>query len=323
MKFVAHLPALALGLAALCLSAHAEDYPTRPVTIVVPFAAGGPTDLSARIVAGALGKATGANFIVENVPGAGATIGATKVAQATPDGYTLLWGSGSTLAMTPHLYKSLRYDPIKSFAPVGLVCSQPFVLVARSTLGVNNIHDFISLLKAHPNKYNFSSTGLGASSHLVAELFKTAASVTATHVPYNGGAPAANAVMAGNVDFLFDTPTTTVPLAKSGKVKALAVTGPKRWAPIGDVPTLQEAGFRDFDVTTWFGMVAPAGTPQARIDYLSRNLQAVLKDPQVIAAFQKGGFVVDSSTPEQFAKKISTELARWGGVIQAAGVQLH
>lgn len=177
-------------------------------------------------------------------------------------------------------------------------------------------------LKAAPGKYNFSSTGRGASSHLVSELFQTAAGVKATHVPYQGGAPAVQAVLAGDVQFLFDTPTTVVPQIRASKLQALAVTGSKRWPLLPGVPTLQEAGFRDFDVTTWFGMVAPAGTPQERIGYLSQQLLAALKDPQVVAALEKANFQVSPSTPETFAKTIADEGARWGGVIRAAGIQL-
>lgn len=322
MKAPALFHACVLGFAALGTAAQAEQFPERPVSIVVPFAAGGPTDTSARIVARALAAQTGKTFVVENVPGAGATIGATKVAQSKPDGYTVLWGSGSTLAMTPHLYKSLKYDPVKSFAPVGKVVEQPFVLVTNPAVGAQDLRDFVGKLKAAPGKYNFSSTGRGASSHLVAELFQTSAGLKATHVPYQGGAPAVKAVVAGDVHFLFDTPTTVVPQIRAGKLHALAVTGSKRWPLLPDVPTLQEAGFRDFDVTTWFGMVAPAGTPDDRIAYLSRELLAALKDPQVVAALEKANFQVSPSTPAAFARTIADEGARWGRVIRAAGIQL-
>lgn len=318
MKLITTLRGAMLAVAAIsAASVHAQV-----TTIVVPFATGGPTDTSARIVAAALTRQTSTTFVVENVPGAGATIGATKVAQAKPDGLTLLWGSGSSLAMTPHLYSSLKYDPIKSFAPVGLVVAQPFILVVKPTRGIKSVEDLVALAKASPGKLNFSSTGQGASSHLVAELLKSAAGVSATHIPYNGGAPAVNALLAGDVDFLFDTPTTTVPLVKSGKLAAMAVTSKKRWESLGDVPTMEESGFPNFDATTWFGLVAPAGTPPERVAFLSKNLLAVLKEPQVANALRSAGFSVEPSTPDEFAKKLSTEVARWGAIIKTAGIKL-
>jgi tripartite-type tricarboxylate transporter receptor subunit TctC len=310
------------AVALVAASAGAQDFPSRPISIVVPFASGGPTDTSARIVSAAMARETGAAFVVENVPGAGATVGATKVAQAKPDGHTLLWGSGSSLAMTPHLYTTLKYDPIKSFAPVGLVVAQPFVLVAKPSLNVKSVRELVALAKAQPGKLNFSSTGQGASSHLVAELFKKESGVFATHVPYNGGAPATNALLSGDVDFYFDTPTTLVPLIKTGKLVALAVTSKKRWDDLPDVPSLNELGFTNFDATTWFGLVAPAGTPPERIAYLSKHLTNALAQPQVTSALKAAGFAVEPSAPDEFARKIASETARWGVTIRAAKIKL-
>lgn len=322
MNFIASFRVAVSGIALVAAAAGAQDFPSRPISIVVPFATGGPTDTSARIVSAAMAKDTGATFVVENVPGAGATIGATKVAQAKPDGYTLLWGSGSSLAMTPHLYNNLKYDPIKSFAPVGLVVAQPFVLVVKPSLGVKSVRELVALAKSKPGKLNFSSTGQGASSHLVAELFKKESGVFATHVPYNGGAPATNALLAGDVDFYFDTPTTLVPLVKSGKLIALGVTSKNRWDDLPDVPSLNELGFTNFDATTWFGLVAPAGTPPDRIAYLSKHLTSALGQPQVTSALKAAGFAVEPSAPDEFARKIVAETARWGATIKAANVKL-
>ncbi|RZJ12926.1 MAG: tripartite tricarboxylate transporter substrate binding protein, partial [Haliea sp.] len=276
LKFNLAFRASLVGLGIMATAAHAQV-----TTIVVPFATGGPTDTSARMIATALARESGATFVVENVPGAGATIGATKVAQAKPDGYTLLWGSGSTLAMTPHLYPNLKYDPVKSFAPIGLVVAQPFILVTNASRNIKSVKELVALAKASPGKLNFSSTGQGASSHLVAELFKAATSVSATHIPYNGGAPGVNALLANDVDFFFDTPTTVVPLIKAGKLTGLAATGSKRWEAVPEVPTMQQSGFADFDATTWFGLAAPAGTPPERVAALSKSLLKVLADPQV------------------------------------------
>ena len=318
MKLTTILRAAVFSMVAMSASAHAQV-----TTIVVPFASGGPTDTSARIVAAAMSKQTGATFVVENVPGAGATIGATKVALAKPDGTMLLWGSGSTLAMTPHLYPALKYDPVKSFAPIGLVAAQPFILVVKSTRGIKNVKELVALAKAAPGKLNFSSTGQGASSHLVAELFKAATGISATHIPYNGGAPGLNALLAGDVDFFFDTPTTVVPHIKAGKLRALAVTGKSRWEPVPGVPTMQEVGLADFDATTWFGLVAPAGTPPERVSSLSKSLLAVLADAPVSGLLRDAGFLVEPSSPDEFAKKIAADSARWGGIIKSAGIKLN
>lgn len=306
-----------------CIAAFSTAAQAQVTTIVVPFAVGGPTDTSARIVAQALAKEIGTPFVVENAPGAGATIGTTKVAQAKPDGHTLLWGSASSLATAPHLYSTLRYDPIRSFEPIGQVVAQPFILAIKPSPDVKNIKDLIAKAKARPGQMNYASTGQGASGHLVAELFKTASGVTATHVPYQGGAPATNAVLAGEVDFFFDTPTTVVPLAKADRLTALAVTGKKRWEPMADVPTMEEAGFPDFEATTWFGLIAPAGTPADRVAHLSKSLLTVLKDPAVSGALRSAGFAVEPSTPEEFSKKIAADFSRWGGIIRAAGIKLN
>jgi tripartite-type tricarboxylate transporter receptor subunit TctC len=289
---------------------------------VVPFATGGPTDTSARIVAQALTKASGNSFIVQNVPGAGAVVGATKVAQSEPDGYTVLWGSGSSLAMTPHVNENAKYDPVKSFTPIGQVVAQPFVLVVKPALAVKTIGELVEKMKAAPSKLNFASAGLGSSTHLVAELFSAASGTKATHVPYKGGAPAINAVVGGEVDYFFDTPTTVVPLAKAGRVDALAVTSTQRWPALPEVPTMQESGFAGFDATTWFGMVAPQGLASDRVAYLSRHLLAVLKEPEVIKSLEAGGFLVEPSEPDEFARKIGAEFERWGKIVRDANIKL-
>lgn len=307
----------------LATAAAAQDYPTKPITIVVPFAVGGPTDLSARLVATSISKDPAFTVIVENVPGAGAVIGATRAAQAKPDGYTLLWGSASSLAMSPVLYENVKYDPIKSFAPVGLVASQPFVLVVRPSLGVKSLAEFVALAKASPGKLNYSSTGQGASAHLVAELFQTAAGIKATHIPYNGGAPAMNALLASDVDFLFDTTTTTVPMIKSGKVLVLAVGSATRWPGLPNTPTFQELGYVNFEATTWFALLAPAGTPPGIVATLNQKLVAALHDPAVVSALQNAGFSIEPSTPSQLASRIGSDVTRWGAIIKAANVKLN
>jgi len=323
MKKTARLMSVAALAALSHLSpALAQNYPERPITIIVPFAVGGPTDMSARLVATQMSKEPGFTVIVENAPGAGAVVGATKGARAAPDGYTLLWGSGSSLAMSPHLYPDIKYNPLTSFAPIGLVASQPFVMVAKPALGVKTIKDFVAKAQAAPGTLNYASTGRGASAHLAAELFQITAKVDATHIPYSGGAPAMNALLAGDVDFLFDTTTTTVPMIQSNKVVALGVADSKRWRQLPDVPTFQEAGYKDFEATTWFGLLAPAGTPEARVRLLNDRLNKALKAPEVVNALEKSGFVVESTTPEAFAQRIATDVARWGAIIKKANVKL-
>lgn len=316
-----------MGVAAGCIvslfgAAYAQNFPEQPITIIVPFAAGGPTDLSARVIAAHISKEPGFTVVVENAPGAGAMLGSAKVARAKPDGYTLLWGTGSSLAMAPNLYPDIKYNPITSFAPIGLVASQPFVLVAKPSLGLKSIEDLVLKAKASPNALNFASTGNGASSHLVTELFQLKSDIKATHIPYNSGAQAMQALLAGEVDFLFDTTTTTVPMAQSNRIVALGVTAPQRWHQLPDVGTFQEGGYDNFEASTWFGLLAPAGTPENRVRLLNEHLNKTLKDPEVVAALEKAGFKTEGSTPEEFAAHIAKEFARWGEIIKQAGVKL-
>lgn len=315
------LALLAYGASFTGSASAADAFPTKPVSIVVPFAVGGPTDTSARVVANALAKALNTSFVVENVAGAGATIGSTKVAQSRPDGYTLLWGTSSSLAIAPHIYKNLRYDPVSSFAPISTVATGPFILAAKPSLDANSVDQLVAQAKAEPGKLNFASTGRGGSTHLTAELFSSVTGINALHVPYNGGAPAMNALLAGDVDYLFDTPTTIVPMAKAGRIKALAVTSDTRWAGLPEVKTMQELGFKGFDSSTWFGLLAPAGTPDPILDKLNDATIAVLKDPAVISALETAGFAVTSSTRQQFADRIATDGGKWGTVIQSLDLE--
>lgn len=315
--------ALALGLSALTpCSGFAKAFPEKPITIVVPFAVGGPTDTSARVVAAAMTKGMGEKIIVENIPGAGSVVGTTHVANAKPDGYTLLWGTSSALAIAPHVYSNIRYDPHTSFAPVSLVVTSPFILAVRPSLNVKTVAQFVALAKAHPGKLNFASTGTGGSTHLTAELFQSVAGISSVHVPYNGGAPAMNALLSKNVDYLFDTPTTIVPMAKSGKILALAVTSAKRWPALPDVPTFQELGYKNFESTTWFGLLAPAGTPADRVTVLNKAVAAALQQPEVAKSLEHSGFVVHPSSQREFSDRITADGKKWGALIKAANIHL-
>lgn len=314
---------LALGLCTLAPgSGFAKTFPEKPVTIVVPFAVGGPTDTSARVVATALTGELGEKVIVENIPGAGSVVGTTHVANAKPDGYTLLWGTSSGLAIAPHIYSNVRYDPAKSFAPVSMVVTSPFILAVRPSLDVKTVAQFVALAKAHPGKLNFASTGTGGSTHLTAELFQSVAGISSVHVPYNGGAPAMNALLSKNVDYLFDTPTTIVPMAKSGRILALAVTSTQRWPALPDVPTFQELGYKNFESTTWFGLLAPAGTPADRTAVLNKAVATALRQPQVVKALEHSGFVVHPSSEQEFAARIAADGKKWEALIEAAHIHV-
>jgi tripartite-type tricarboxylate transporter receptor subunit TctC len=323
------LSSRALSAAALILhafiaaSAFAADYPARLVTIVVPYAPGGATDSSARLVAQALQKQSGGTFVVENVPGAGTTIGTAKVARSTPDGYTLLWGGLSSNAMAPHLYSKLTYDGSKSFEPVSMIATQPYVLIVGANSPIRTLADLVAKAKAEPGKLNFASPGEGSSPHLTTELFLKATKISAQHVPYKGAALAMTALIGGEVDFLVDTPTAPIPMIKSGRVRPLAVTSAKRLPELPDVPTMQESGLAGFEAYTWFGLFAPRGTPADVVASLNRMVNAVLKDPAVAARMSQSSFNVAPSTAAQLADTVRSESDKWGRIIKEKNIRLE
>jgi len=311
--------------AGLCLTGTvaAADYPDRPVTVVVPFAPGGPTDAIARIVAASLEKQSGQSFIVENVAGAGSTIGTAKVASAEPDGYTLLWGSSSAMVIAPHLYKTLRYDPLTSFEPIGRVASTPYILLVNSKSAHQTYQDLVAYGKENPGKLNFASPGAGTSLHLTLELMMGESGFTGVHVPFKGGAPALTALMAGDVDYLVDVPSTTMPVVESGRLRPLAVTSRERLPELPEVPSLRELGLSDFESLAWFAMFAPAGTPQPVVDKLQSMLEAALADPSVSEVLKKTGFMAEDSRSAILKKIIKDEHARWGEVIREKNLTLE
>ena len=261
-----------MGLAAaltISFAAPAADYPSRPVTIDVAFTPGGPSDVLSRIVGKRLNEILHQPFIIENRPGAGGNIAAEQVARAAPDGYTLLMGNNSILATNAALYKKINYDPVKDFAPISMIGSQANILVVNPNVPANSMAELIALAKASPGALNFASSGHGAAAHLAGELFKTMADINIVHVAYKGAAPALQDVIAGNVQMMFATAASVIGLIKSGKVRALAVTTPKRSALLPDLPTVDELGLKGFDATTWHGLVAPEGTPKEIIDTLA------------------------------------------------------
>jgi tripartite-type tricarboxylate transporter receptor subunit TctC len=317
---------LHLALATLCLLAaplaQAQTYPVKPVKIVVPFPPGGPTDIVGRLIAGKLGEALGQPFIVENRAGAGGTIGSETVSQAAADGYTLLYGSTSTLAMAPSLYRKLAYDPRKSFAPISLVSSGPMLIAVNAAVPATTLAQLIALAKDKPGSLNYGSAGNATPPHLAAEMFKSLAGVDLVHVPYKGGGPALQAVTAGEVQVFFEGMVSLLPQIKAGRLRALAITGMTRDPALPDVPTVAEAGLPAFQVTFWSGLVAPVGTPPEVVATLNAALRQVLAGAEARATLTRLGLDPAGNTPAEFARFIDAEIARWERVIQASGARL-
>ena len=312
-------------VAILCLTAapaFAQPYPAKPVRIVVPFPPGGPTDVVGRFVATKLGEALGQHFVVENRAGAGGTVGSEAVSQAPADGYTLLYGSTSTLAMAPSLYRNLGYDPRKSFAPISLVSTGPLLIAVNAGVPAATLAQLIALAKERAGSLNYASAGYATPPHLAGEMFKTLAGVDLTHVPYKGGAPALQAVAAGEVQVLFEGMVTLLPLIKAGRLRALAITGNARDAALPDVPTVAEAGLPAFQVAFWSGLAAPAGTPADVVNALNAALRNALATTDARETLTRFGLVPSGSTPAEFARFIETEIARWEKVIQASGAKV-
>ena len=304
-----------------CASIATAQYPNKPVTIVVPFSAGGPTDTVARVMAQAMGKPLGQSLIVENKVGAGGTIGVNAVARAAPDGYTtLIYHIG--MATAPALYRTLPFKPMEDLEPIGLINEVPMTLVARKDFPAKDFKEFLSYIKANKEKVTLANAGIGAASHLCGLLFMSAIQTDFLTVPYKGTGPAMNDLLGGQVDFMCDQTTNTTAQIKGGKVKAFAVTSPKRVPSLPDIPTLQELGLKGADVSIWHALYAPKGTPKAAIDKLVAALQAALKDPAVNQRFSELGAVsvsLDRATPEALQKFLKSEIDKWGPIIKKAG----
>jgi tripartite-type tricarboxylate transporter receptor subunit TctC len=314
--------AAALTLATPFALAQAPAYPRQPVTLVVPFPAGGPTDAMARVLAQKLGDRLGQQVIVDNKGGAGGSIAAEFVAKAPADGHTLFFGTTGTMAINPSLYSKLRYDPVKDFAPVSLMASTMNVLVVNPQVPARNLSDVIKLAKAKPGDITYGSAGNGSSNHLSGELFRSTAGIQISHIPYKGSAPALVDLMGGRITMMFDTIAQQTQNIAAGKVRAIAVTGPKRSPLLPDVPTAQEAGLKDFDVTIWFGVLAPAGTPAPVIDKLSREIGAVMSTDEMKKRMQADGAEARPTSPAEFAALIRSDLAKWTPVVKASGATL-
>jgi tripartite-type tricarboxylate transporter receptor subunit TctC len=323
IRSVVRAAALA-AFAALAVPAFAQaPYPAKPIRIVVPFPAGGTTDILARAVAAKLTETTGQPVVVDNRPGAGGNIGAELVAKSAPDGYTFLMGTVGTHAINPSLYAKMPYDHVKDFAPVILVAGVPNVLEINPSLPVNNVQELIAYIKANPGKVNFASSGSGTSIHLSGELFKTMAGVQITHVPYKGSAPALQDLVGGQVQIMFDNLPSSLALIKGGKLKALAVTSAERSTALPDVPTVAEAGLPGFEASSWFGLLAPAGTPKEAIAKINGEVAKWLSTPEAKEKLASQGAIAAAGlTPEDFAKHIATETAKWNKVVKESGAKV-
>jgi tripartite-type tricarboxylate transporter receptor subunit TctC len=318
------MPLLA-GMAAsvwLAATAVAAEYPARPVTLIVAFTPGGPSDVIARILGKHLHEMLGQPFVIDNRPGAGGNIAGEAVAHAAPDGYTLLMGNNSILATNASLYKKLNYDPERDFLPISLIGSQANILVVNPSVPATSMAELIALAKAKPRQLNYASSGHGAAAHLAGELFRTEAKVDIVHVAYKGAGPALQDVVAGHVQMMFATAASAVGLIRDGKVRPLAVTTPKRTALLPDLPTVAELGFPGFDATTWHGLVAPAGTSKEIIGTLHHATVTALNDPGVRKSLIDLGVDIVGSTPKDFEAYIHSEIPKWAAVVKASGARL-
>ena len=317
---------LGLGLiaAAAGVPAHAADYPAKPIRFICPYVAGGAADIFSRTVGQKLTDAWGQTVVVDNRGGANGGIGTELVAKSAPDGYTLLLGNSGPITVNPVLYKKTPYDPLKDLAPVTQGTSYAYVLVVPASSTVHGLEDFISLLKSKPGQLSYGSTGVGGGNHLSGELFNLMTGTRAIHVPYKGSAAALADLLGGQLNFMFDTPITSVPQLKAGKLRAIGVTGLKRSVSLPDVPTLDEQGLKGFELTQWQGVLVPAGTPRAIIDKLHGAIVKALKMPDVIERLStQGGNELVGNTPEQFAQQIRSDLAKYAKLVRDAKIRVE
>ncbi|WP_374063661.1 Bug family tripartite tricarboxylate transporter substrate binding protein [Cupriavidus sp. DF5525] len=313
--------AASLALLALSPALQAQGYPQKPIRWIVPWPAGGGADIVARLMSTKLGEVLGQPVIVDNRAGAAGNIGAQVAAQSAPDGYTIVFAYSGTHAVNPHLYKKMSFKE-SDFVPVILLTSVPQVLVVNSTVSAKNVKELVAIAKARPGSINYASSGNGSINHLAGEMFARMADIQLLHVPYKGGGPASTALLAGEVNMIFGEPGTVIPLIKQGRVHALAVSSRKRATSLPDVPTIAEAGLPGYDVTSWNGVLAPAGTPAEIIIRLNQAFNRVLAMPEVRQAMLERGYEPVGGEPGQFGKHIQQELAKWGPIVKRIGLQI-
>jgi tripartite-type tricarboxylate transporter receptor subunit TctC len=303
--------------------AQAADYPTKPITLIIGFAPGGPSDVLARILTRKMEEVLKQPFVIENRPGAGGSIAGNAVARANPDGYTLLLATGSLLAINVSLYKNLGYDPEKDFEPITLIGTQTNVLYTHPSVPAKSLTELIAHAKANPGKLSFGSGGNGTPAHLAGELLKIEAKIDMTHVPFRGTGPALQNVIAGHVPMAFNPPPPLLPHIESGAIRAIAITTLKRTAALPDVPTIAEQGFPGFEATTWHALVAPAGTPKEVIATLHGAIAATLNDADTRKALTDLGVDVVGNTPEELRAYVKSEIPKWAAIVKASGAKLE
>ena len=309
-------------LLSVSLAAQAQTYPNQTIKMIVPFPVGGGADLAARVVATNLSPMVGQPVVVENYGGAGGTIGTAKAAQATPDGYTIFVGTPSTHGTNKAVLANLSYDPIRDFSPIGLIGTSPFLLIVHPGVPATSAKELISLAKSKPGELNYASFGNGSINHLGAELFNSMANIDVRHIPYRGGAPALADLIGGRTQFTFDG-TAALPAIRASQVRLLAVGSAQRWHVFPDVPTVAESALPGFDLSTWYGLFAPAKTPQPVIELLNARLNAVLQLPQTKESFAKMGFDPAGGAPDVLAKKVQAEVGKWVDVARKKNIKVE
>jgi tripartite-type tricarboxylate transporter receptor subunit TctC len=313
--------AVGLSLASVSMDAQAQSFPNRTITLVIPFTPGGSTSIIGRVIADRMSQLLGESIVVDNRPGAGGTVGTKLVAKSEPDGYTLLLGYTGTLAIGPSLYKNVGYDPRKDFAPIGMIGHAPNSLVVHPSFPAKTVAELIAYAKAHPGKINFGSAGVGTVSHIAGEYFARAAGITLVHIPYKGTAPALTDVLGGHIPMAFAPIPATHANVSGGLLRALAVTSARRSTLLPDVPTISEAGLPGFDISLYYGLVAPVGTPRLVIDKLNTALRAALASEDVKKQLAQDGTEVTPGSPEDYADFIDKDEKKWSQLLHASGVE--
>ena len=319
MRRLCQIVAASFALAVAPL--YAQDYPTKPIILVVPFAPGGSSDFLSRLIGSKLTEAWKQQVVVESRPGAAGNIAMDAVQRAKPDGYTLILGHIGTLAVNPAMFEKLPYDPVNGFIPVSLIATVPTLLVVNPSLPVKNLKEFVELAKAKPGTINYGSAGNGSSGHLAMEYLKQAAGIDLVHVPYKGTGPMLSDLLGGSTQATFTGATPLIPHIKSGKLRPIAVGGAKRIDALPDLPTVSESGLKGFETSQWYGIMAPAGTPNAIVQKLSLEINRILKQPDVIERLSADGSVAHGTTPDEFAAFIKAERERWGKVVKSANIK--
>ena len=316
------LASLVVSAALFGSAAVADDFPSHPIHLIVPYSAGGSADATARVIAKQIGKMTGQTIVVENRGGSAAIVGTEVVKNADPDGYTLLLGQSGPISINPAVYKNLPYDPVKDFAPISLTSTYPYIMVVNRSLGVKTLQEFVALAKSKPGALNFGTTGVGASNHLLTELFDLKAGIKMTHIPYRGTALAVADLVAGQVQVVFSDPISALQLVKSGTLVALAVTSKERSPIAPDVPTIAESGYPGFDAVGWHGILAPAKTPPAIVAKLNAEIVQALKNPETKSLLESQAIQVVGSSPQDFASYIKQDLTLWKEVADQAKIEV-